>query len=215
MDIILIALFAAVGACIAIFIFIAHLLEKRRREALRRAAQQLGLSFDPKPSTEILPGSLPLFTKGHSRRATNLIKVRKNDIALALFDYHYTVGYGKNQRRMNQTVLWLTLPNELPGFTLTPETFLHRIGDAFGIQDIDFDDSPAFSKKYALRGKDEPAVRACFTADIRRHLEESAARSLEANGKELIAFTENRRIKPELLATTIQEGVELAKRFSR
>jgi hypothetical protein len=55
----------------------------------------------------------------------------------------------------------------LPEFELRSENMFHKIGKAFGCQDINFESHPEFSKRYLLRGADEEAVRTFFTPEMR------------------------------------------------
>ena len=47
---------------------------------------------------------------------------------------------------------------------------------------------PGFSGKFQLSGEDEDAIRAFFTADLRRFLEKNEIHHIESNGEALIIF---------------------------
>src|SRR5439155_23750164 len=78
------------------------------------------------------------------------------------FEYRWTTGSGKSSRSHRIGALLWTLQRSLPQFFLAPEGWWDKLAAYFGGQDIDFDDSPAFSRSYRLRGADEGAVRALF-----------------------------------------------------
>ena len=83
---------------------------------------------------------LHLFSRGHSQRAHNVLIRQEGDAQVAVFDYRYTVGHGKNSQRYKQTVIHFRSDKlNLPCFNLRPESIFHKIGSVFGYQDIDFD----------------------------------------------------------------------------
>lgn len=107
---------------------------------------------------------IELFNRGRSKRVSNVITGEVEGSGVQVLDYRYTVGSGKNSSTYRQTVVAITTGGVgLPDFTLARESFFHKIGQAFGYQDIDFDRFPEFSKKFLLRGEDEAAIRTLFT----------------------------------------------------
>ncbi|MFC1463018.1 hypothetical protein ACFLQU_05370, partial [Verrucomicrobiota bacterium] len=142
--------------------------DKKRTKAFEALAASMNFTFSKDASTALLgsANSFHLFAQGHSRKIKNVLKGVANEIDLKIFDYRYTTGHGKNSHTYTQTVV-LFESNRLllPEFTMRPENVFHKIGGAFGYQDIDFDRSPTFSKNYLLRGPDEKSVRDAFTRD--------------------------------------------------
>ena len=138
-------IFAAVIIIVAIIFWY----EKKRKEELKKSAGRIGFSFSPKKDTD-LPSTLvnmKLFTLGHSHKADNIIKGELNRIEWTVFDYRYTIGYGKHRSTYIQTVAFAQPQNiDLPKFSLGTESFFHKIGDLLGYKDIDT--NPIFSKKY-------------------------------------------------------------------
>jgi hypothetical protein len=159
--------------------------EQKRREALRQMAEQLGLDFEPE-ADQLLTAELArlhLFRQGHSRRAANLMRGRVGKEEVLLFDYRYVIGSGKNRRTRHQSVAaFSTGPRALPDFELRPENVFHKIGAAFGYQDIDVPDYPSFSSHYLVRGKDEPAVRQLFDGTVIETVESARGSCIEGGG---------------------------------
>ncbi len=77
----------------------------------------------------------------------------------------------------------------------------------FGLQDIDFDTHPDFSKRYLLKGDDESEIRKLFRLDTLSFYESHGKLSTEAAGHQLIHYHANRRVPPEKLSEFIREGV--------
>lgn len=193
-------------------------LEKKRTEALRQAALRLGYNFFPKGDpvfTNELSG-LQLFNQGHSRTLKNLMRGTTMDTEVAVFDYRYTVGSGKNQHTKKQTVVHLRSSKlNLPIFTLSPENIMHKIGGVFGYQDIDFEQHPDFSRRYLLRGQDESRIRLVFNDPLINFF---AARNpvwLEGRGSDLIYYRSAKEVKPENLNACLQEAQEILQAFCR
>jgi hypothetical protein len=165
----LIPVVAVVGvlALIGGIIAVNSRMEQKRTEALAAASQTMGFAFEPDGDLEVLKGfgDLPLYGRGHSMKVMNVMTGQAGDRDVKLFDYRYTTGSGKNSHTWSQTVaLFPKAGQGLPDLLLAPENVFHKIGAAFGYQDIDFDTSPDFSSHYLLRGPDEMAIRAAFSA---------------------------------------------------
>jgi len=202
---ILVAVVALGGA---IFYF-NYLAEKKRTEAMRQAAEELGFDFTVADRDNLLDrlGGFQLCSQGHGKRIYNVFRGESNDLRVAIFDYRFTTGGGKHSHTTNQTVLCFQMKGPgLPSFFLRPETFLDRIGGLFGFQDIDFDEHPVFSKKYLLRGRNVPAIRELFTEEVLTFYESVDGVSTEANGNRLLYYRHGKRVKPLEIREFLEEG---------
>ena len=211
--------FIVVGSIvmIALIVMIARYYEKQRTEALQAVATSIGLTFAGAPSDSFLPSlsKFALFSHGHSKKARNLMTGIIDGIEMSIFDYRYTTGGGKNSHTHHQTVLLLRSPAlDLPAFSLRPEHVFHKIGKAFGYQDINWDTHPVFSDKYLLRSSDELAIRDVFTSDILEYYEERPGLSTEANGGQLIFFRASKKVKPEDLPGFLKNGLHIYALFA-
>ena len=122
----------------------------------------------------------------------------------------FTTQSGQHSTTHYQTVmLFESQELRFADFELRPEHLFHKIGGAFGYQDIDFDDSPEFSKQYLLRGPDEGAVRDLFDRPARNYLENQKKVSAEGAGGRLVFYRMGKRVKPEELRDFIKDGVQL------
>jgi hypothetical protein len=140
--------------------------EKKRTESLKDFADELGLDFFPKGREDVLAKvqQFKLFSTGHSRKMKNLILGTTEIASIAIFDYQYTTGSGKNSSTHSQTVVSMqSSALTIPDFTLRPEGWF---GSALGFQDIDFDNHPEFSKLFVLKGENEASVREFFDDQI-------------------------------------------------
>lgn len=184
--------------------------ERRRSEKIQAIASKLGLTFRRKPTDadKNLIAGCSIGNAGHSRAVTNVLEAAQSaELKITLFEYAYTIGYGKSAQRYNQTVTRMqTSVLNLPAFALYPETIFSKIGKLFGGADINFPEAPVFSKKYILRGPDEAAIRALFTPTVLQFFEQRQALTVDAGGDTLFLHRSNRRVKPDELEAHIAEA---------
>jgi hypothetical protein len=189
-----------VAALVGGLIYFAWMQEKKRTEAMRLAAQAMGFAFEEQGDLDRLRGygDLPIFDRGHSKRARNVMTGRTADRDVLLFDYRYTVGSGKNSHTYSQTVaLYPNGAAGLPDFALAPENVFHKIGQVFGYQDIDFEQSPEFSAHYLLRGDDEMAIRTAFSTDAIAFFAQHHSWHVEVRGGHIAVYRAGRTCKPD------------------
>jgi hypothetical protein len=151
-----------------------------------------------------------LFTQGHSREIKNMMYGEANGVKAAVFDYVYVTGSGKHRQTFYQSVVYLEPPNlRVPYFTLRPEGLLFKIFTAFGYQDIDFGQRPAFSSQYLLRGQDEPAIRQVFTDRLLSFYETYGGTCTDAGGNQLFVFRNSVRLEPQEIQPYVGVGLSV------
>lgn len=150
----------------------------KRAKDIGDLAVSMGLQFSPEgPEQGFLENTgLEIFRLGHSRKAANSVRVQSRAGTVNIFDYSFTVGSGKSSSIRTYTLALIPCSRcAIPVFSLKPETFIYKIGEAIGFKDIDLPAFPLFSDKYRLTGPDEPAVHMFFTpqraAWFERHLD--------------------------------------------
>ena len=193
---ILVIIFAAIGLAA----WMHSVNEKKRVSRLEEVAQELGLEFYPTGLTELLErlASFSLFNQGYDRQIKNLIQGETGEVNLALFDYQYTTGSGKEKSTHRATVATISSTNlNCPDFLIRPENFFDRIGSMIGFQDIDFDSHPAFSKLFVLQGSNEESIREFMRPEILNYFENHPGISVEGNGGMLIFYRGRTRVKPD------------------
>jgi hypothetical protein len=202
-------------ALIGLLMVTLHRQAAKRRAAMEALAQQAGWTFSGEEvSPETLgAGAFPLFTHGRARKASTVMRLPGDAPAVMVFDYQYTVGSGKHQTTVSQTVVHVRSPRlSLPPFVLTAENVFHKIGTVFGYHDIDFDSSPEFSKKYLLRSKEaEDRVRDLFTPSVRVYFEQRVPLSVEGIDNQIVVYKSGRRITPEELQTSVEDAQTIAR----
>jgi hypothetical protein len=190
-------------------IYLGWMQEKKRREAMQAAAMALGFTYSQDAGWDEFFG-LPLFERGRSKRGSNVLTGQTAGNPVTLMDYQYTVGSGKNSQTYRQTVaLFPSAGQGLPDFELSPENFLHKIGQVFGYQDLDFEDDPEFSKRFLLRGQDEARIRGVFTASVRAACANFTDWTVQARGGKVAVFRSNTRCDPAEIPSFLANGLRI------
>jgi hypothetical protein len=187
-------------------------LAKKRREGFMEVADSMGLTFHPEGSHELLSklGDFKLFNQGRARKMKNLIQGDSGEVSIAIFDYQYTTGSGKQTRTHNQTIVALQSSQlNPPDFTMRPEGFFDKIGSALGFQDIDFESHPAFSKSFVLQSSNEPAIRQYFTPSLLEFFESKPGISVEAQFGKMFFYRSGRCIKPAQAKDHLAQAYEV------
>ena len=198
-------------AIVVVTIIIARHFEKKRTEALLKAAEEMGLTFaeDHDNSVHSKVSGFTVFNKGHSRKMKNVIKGVTDEVEIAIFDYQYTTGSGKHQNTYKYSIASLHSPLlSCPHFTMRPEGLFDKVGGALGFQDIDFDTHPNFSRMFVLKGQDEEGVRKYFGPTVLEFFESRKNVTLEAKPGSLI-FHVGRRVKPENLKDLLEDAYQI------
>ena len=189
---------------------------RERTQALVKVAGPLGWQFSEAAPLNWIPNleKFALFNQGHSKSIRNAMYGETDGVKAAVFDYHYTVGSGKNQSTYNQSVVYFEPRNlSLPFFSLRPEHVFHKLISAFGYQDIDFGNRPTFSSKYLLRGPDEQAVRNLFNDALLGFYEMNPGLSADGGGNQLFLFQQNYRQPPQQIQSTVSAALQLQRLY--
>ncbi len=208
MDALPILVGVAVVAFVAVLVFARRQAERKRTEALRATSAEMGFAFAPDADLGELRalGDFPLYGRGHSKAATNVLTGRRDDRDVTVFDYRYTTGGGQHSQTHHQTVVICPrAATGLPDLVLAPEHLADKIGQVFGYQDIDFESNPGFSSHYLLRGPDESAIRAAFSQDALSFFEGQPGWNVEVRNGNLGIYRAGRRADPDKLPAFLSE----------
>ncbi len=210
--------FIAMIGLIVFLIVYANKKEKERTLALQGVAARLGWSFAPTAPLNMIAGldRFALFGQGHSRQIKNFMYGEARGVKAAVFDYIYVTGAGKHRHTHSQTIAYLEPANlNLPVFALRPENFVIKMLAAFGYQDIDFGQRPAFSSQYVLRGQDELAIRQTFNDRVLSFYESYAGTSTDAGGNQILLFRAGYRQQPQEIESYVGLALHLLELFPR
>ncbi|MCP9236087.1 hypothetical protein [Lewinella sp. JB7] len=156
-----------------------------------------------------------LANRGRKQAITNVLRIQQGllDHDVHIFDYSYQ-EYA-HQHTIYQTVLFLQSPRlVLPELRLQPETLLHKLGELFGVHDIDFIRYPKFSKQYRLTGEDEDFIRHHFDDDVLNYFTLHKGWSLEGIGYYMILYKQGILLPPEEIESLYRRGLDVSNLFT-
>ena len=189
-----------------------HLAEKKRRAEIDASAQNMGLSYVPEDNGTLRDqlSQFRLFDKGRNRTFSNIISGDSGDVAITIFDYKFVTGSGKNKTTYHQSVIVLQSPNlSCPDFSMRPQGILDWFGSALGLQDIDFESHPEFSKMFVLQSSDEEAIRAFLSPEFLTLMESKKGYSVEADQQTLMFYRARKRLQPGEIKDGLAEAYEI------
>ncbi|MDP9099567.1 MAG: hypothetical protein M3N48_11335 [Verrucomicrobiota bacterium] len=96
-----------------ILTLISKYFEQERTKKIEELARSRGFTFRPTPmaTDSELPVGCYLAETGRNPAVSNVLKVSRTDeLNFVLFEYEYTVGYGKSQHTTHQTIGRLRAP---------------------------------------------------------------------------------------------------------
>ena len=205
-----------VGALLGAGALVARSIERKRREAYEQHCLIRGFKFEverPEGERRFRDFFEP-FNQGRSRRWGYTISGERHGAPFTAFEYRWVTGGGKSSQTHHiGGMVWELDDAVLTTFALTPEGWFSRLGQVFGMQDIDFDDAPEFSKAYRLKGPDESAIRALFTPEMRQFFAVTLGQQVAGGGRFLFWWHDGRLPKAEALDEWLELGDQVRRRF--
>ena len=188
-------------------------LKRARTESLRQTAAQLGLEFNVSDEWGLraLLRDFELFQKGGRRRLTNLMSKTTGllEEKITICDYQFTISTGKSSTTHYQTIFFIQSKElGLPKMLIYPENFFHKIGNLFGMQDIDFEEWPEFSKRFLVQG-DEWGVRRIMDEKLTNFFLMEKKWCMESLGYYLVFYRRKALVKPESIKELFNKGMTL------
>ena len=190
--------------------------ERKRRAAYEEYSLTRGFQFEPeRPEGEQrFREFFEPFNQGRSRTWGYTISGTKNRAPFTAFEYKWVTGGGKNSsRNYIGGVVWEREEQSLPQFALSPERWFTRLGEKFGMQDIDFAESPEFSRAYRLKGPDEAGIRSLFTPAIRQFFTATPDQYVAGGGRFLFWWRGGRLPVAAQLDEWLEQGDQVRRRF--
>jgi hypothetical protein len=205
-----------VAAVLGVAALVARSLERKRRAAYEEYSLVRGFTFEPERSDgERRFGDVfGPFTEGRRRQWGYTISGTKNRAPFVVFEYSWVTGSGKNSSKNRLgAMLWERDGLALPTFALSPEGWFSRLGAMLGMQDIDFAESPEFSRAYRLKGPDEAAIRSLFTPEIRQFFAATPKQLVAGGGRFLFWWRSMRLPVADQLDEWLEQGDQVRRRF--
>jgi hypothetical protein len=190
--------------------------ERKRRAAYEEYCMMRGFQFEPARAAgeRRFQEFLDVFNQGHSRKWGYTIAGRLHGCPFTAFEYRWVTGGGKSSTTHRiGGIVWERDPPDLPKFTLSPEGWFSRVGQFFGAQDIDFVESPEFSRGYRLKGPNEQAIRAVMTTEVRNFFAATPKQLVAGGGRFLLWWQDGRLPAVDRLDEFLEQGDQVRRRF--
>lgn len=172
-------LFAVVAIGLAFYF------DHKRKQMWRDFAARHGLRYDAGDPLDLVSRyPFTLFNQGSGKRVSNTLHGNTDGMDVALFDYRYSTGSGKNR----QTHYWSALMMRLPcrgELQIRPESFLDRIAAVFGWDDFDFE-YERFNRAFQVTGPNKKFAYDVCTPDMMEFLLQDTSHSWEIQGDRLL-----------------------------
>ena len=195
-------------------------LTRRRTEAMKTAALEVGFTFEGDEWTDPRPGlflATALFGKGHAVEFKNIMIGSRGGLKARLFDYKLRIGTGRNSQTEAQTVGAFSKDGVyLPYFEMRPIKSFDWVVDAVTHKNIHFESTPEFAKHCFLQSPLEKDVRTLFTPALLTYLEQLNAQkkwSVEGTGNTLVIYRSQKRVAPTELREFLDETSSIANSF--
>ncbi len=113
-------------------------------------------------------------------------KLRNSKNSFRVFDLSYSEGAFITKADVRATFLLFKSPTSLPVFVLDREDIITSIYNWAGFSDINFKDSPDFSRRFHLSGNDDNAIRKLFSPELIYFFESHPVFHIESNGSHVL-----------------------------
>lgn len=211
--------FLVMGGFAAIFgglILLARARERKRRDAYQEFCLVRGFAFEPeRPEGEKrFADAFEPFNQGRRRSWRYTISGTRNQAAFIAFEYQWVTGSGRSSTTHQISgVVWERDDVSFPKFALSPEGWFSKPGAVFGMQDIDFADSPEFSNMYRLKGPDEAGIRKLFTPEIRHFFAATPDQQVAGGGRFLFWWHDHPLPPMDGLDEWLERSDQVRRRF--
>ena len=166
--------------------------DKQRAEGVSREMLILGFVQEDNSTTATVESlsNFDLFSPSDSGTISNLHRGKIDGQEIRLFEYTYTTGSGETTKAHRHSVILVKSHKlSLPPFTLTPESFIHKVMSKVGYQDIDFEGHDGFSDNYLLRGKEETKIRSFLNPTRLKFFEENPGLHVQGDADRVLFYT--------------------------
>lgn len=182
----------------------------RRQASLKATALEYDWSYEAKKSvkTTFLSNFIFFKTREISYFYNKLIDEKDN---CSVFDVEFTEGAFVAKEVVKTTVMYISLPDQLPVFSLDKEGLLERIYKLAGFKDISIKNHPDFNRRFFLSGEKKTEIQALFHDDLIFFLESNPYYHIESNGNSLLILKKERLLSVQEIKAMIYFGQQLQK----
>jgi len=158
----------------------------KRQSSIQQLASDLGWEYLPQREKPIGPDpeAFLFFQTKQLHYRSNLLFSEKD--AVWFCDLSFSEGLFITKEDLTASFFFFKTDVSLPVFVLDRENFVTSFYHLAGLDDINFEQFPDFSKRFYLNGTDEAAIRAFFTPALVFFFESHPFYHIESNGQYLM-----------------------------
>ncbi len=131
------------------------------------------------------------FGVGYYRRAEKILIGPWRGYMVTVFDYRFTVGWGKGTRTRRKSACAVALPASLPSVHIRPEGVGDGVARLVGGQDFDVE-SEDFNRAYRVQSADPRFASALLNPRTVEHLLAAGPIVVEVCGRNIVSTTDGR-----------------------
>lgn len=199
------------GGGLVIWLVASHR-EKKRRERVIQLAKELDLELNwvlPDQEQGVF-GQFQVVQQGRNRTTNLCLVADDGETRIALFDYSFITGAGKNQQRHHWVVSLCRMDAlDAPAMQLKPTTFLSRIGSLIGFQDINIPEAPELSNAFVIQGEDPEAIRQFLNATRRDAFLRNPKQTYALKNRHLLIVREKKKLDAPNIKSYLGESLTL------
>ncbi len=179
-----------------------------RRKKVMAVAEELGLEFQPTCNLHNQLKGCELFShRGHSEKSVNCFGGAAGGVHFAIFEYQYSLGYGKQRRQHSQTVCYIDVKqHDIPDFSVQNKSFFNKMFSSAPANNIEV--SPDFTERFFLTCLEPRRVRPLFNEEVRRMMLLNS-QSVECDKGRLLTYRSGKTVSHADLKDFLKEGLEL------
>ncbi len=192
--------------------------ERKRIDALRLAASNLGLELETGDDRELgrKLRFLNLLNRGDRHTASNVLRGTVDQEPILACEYRYETRSTDSKGRTRKTdhhfhVYTVTLDREVPELLISPEGLFSKFAQAFGYDDIDFE-SAEFSRRFCVRSKDKRFAYDFCDARMIEFLLSRPRLQVEAEGQTLATIYQG-KFAPDRIVAELGDLLEIRRRI--
>ena len=185
-----------------------HLRNRKRRDVMSKFAEHQGLEYYQTGDSDLMHRMVAyrLFSRGRAKVIKNLVYGSSDNEVICLFDYHFTVGSGKSQSTIWQTVMAIESDSlSVPAMLVHPVKFMQRTTAPRGMQQIKLDRHPDFKEHQILFAENQEQIETFFDDPTSRELADNQLH-VETTPGRMIIYSPKKLVPADKLSTFMTEG---------
>jgi hypothetical protein len=186
----------------------------RRSRAVRATAAKLGFEYVGRADEDVRRRLKTLFGDDDSVSMRDVLRKKTDKAEILAGEFSYSTGGDaeRGSRDISQTAALVESQRlRLPPFRLQPAgRVVSFLLNTMGMEDMDFETHPAFSRRIHLASSEEEWTRALFDESVLEYFVVYPGLAVEAEGDRFLAYRHGKTHTPRGLVTFLEQALELS-----